>query len=1016
MKRFLLIISAVILALTGGVSIAKAEDEVEKSQISAADIKDGLKVYISSALKESSRDFTNFYMIAHPESSDKNALMINENLTSETKDAATWTLIATNKNDAIFTDKPTYYLFNESSNKYFGSSLANGNSGNNRLVDSQDKAYAFCFLTAEDIAKTQPTLHAMVTYGNDNAVFIHCSIDADTWFRIARNGNITYVDNIQQSNTTYHNTYGTYMAMLVYSTTMPNNEKAAEGIAALQSTYDEIKSYYDKMTSSTYDDVAFTEEQENNLADALDNAKTALDDTPSGDNSYYTDLQSALQTVYEKVPYVEGGTSRWLISVDSIKDGREVIFQLSNTQYPNYMVVSNPYTDGSNAVMVNAGDKSGATVWKLVAANTTDAYTGNATYYLMDTATGKYLGTSGELSNTSNGAYDGTAKNYKKMVLTTDSAYKFSVNSVNSIITLDNKNTGKFGNDDAVIIQYSYDADNWFRLARFGGYAELRFLGQNDNWTAWNMYCNDADYRISSELSEAINTYGNLILVAGSNPGEYPDTAAVKAYQGAVAAANGVSETTTRAQIRSIIDNLKAQYDVAALLQANPVTTGYYYIVSAWNSTAAYDPQTDTSDPGNVKLKAQNSTDKSQIFYITETEDGSGEFNVQNFATSRYIGARTSDSYVPYYDTPLDNTYHKFIYHTQGQFNWIATTDTYYFNPNGSNLNATTQGKTASSNTDWYLRPVPQYIIEQLNGTATYTDTNNNLAATGTISAAGLQSALEAYSDVTSIDLTAATLPADLTGETLNAMMSGNQVATLPSGSTLEGNNLIIDGTCANLALTDKLTFAPATSFTATKATISRKLYSGLNTVCLPFAFSAANIGVSGAKIYAFTTNSDNTVTFTETTEAEAGLPVLVWLPEDASTSLYGISASNVEIQTVALADRSVVIGTFTTITPGEGCYKLSQDGTEFVQTTESSTVLPFRFYLKPRNVASDSFRLVLNDDDDPTGLNNAAAEDYTLKQISAIYDSAGHRLQSPKKGINIFRYADGSTQKVYIK
>ncbi len=1003
MKRLFLFLAIMIASQLLGATSCFADDLTDTVAVKASDVKDGMRLYIQSANPQYEGA-----VITAKNVSSAQCLMLNEALTSNNKDSALWTLVSTGQNDPIYTDKPTYYLYNANLQLYFGvnGEVTSTNSNFKRLVSTTDKAYAFCVLTKDEI-NTKENRNNMDNYGNANAVYFHHSNSDGSWFRLGRfnSEQVTYY-----SSDSYLKAYGNNQAMLIYTPDIPNSKKAAEGIKTLQDYVDEISANCKVMLSSTYDDVALDKTA---LKAALDDANNALTTLPSGENSYYTAIKDTLQAAYEKVPYVEGGRDRWLISADSVKAGKKVIFRFLHDYYNNsyidkYMATNPAVTSGQNSVMVKGETKDDATVWELVDAKATDTIYSTPTYYLKDTSTGKYLGTMDSLTN--------KEQSHKCMVDDITKAYAFTILSAKYVSKIDSFTLKTYDNDDAVVIQHSNRADSWFRLARYGSNDYLYYFQKNDQFTAWSMYTAESDYSIKGELAQAINAYGSLKLPVGNNPGEYSE-AAVSDYYNAVAQAKAVSGNESRAKIRGIIDNLKAQYEIANALEPNPVVTGYYYIVSAQKGTAIYDPKTDSNDPGNVKLQDFDANKKSQIFYVTETEDGSELFDIQNLATSRYIGAITKNSYVPYSDTLLTNKHHRFIYHTQGQFNWIVAGETSYFNPNGDNLNVTFRGGNASSNTDWYLKRVPDYIIENFKESAKYENNGGALVATGEITLAGLKSFVEANEGITSIDLSGATLPEEVIADDLEALMGDNVVVYLPESATIGGQNIVVGNSCSSLVLADKTAFVPAKTFTAEKVDIARQLYGGLNTVCLPFSFTASDIAdATDVKLYVYSSTTDGSVVFDEATEVKAGQAALVYIGGDEDDARqYTISKENVEI-TVSPVDDDVIQGVFDTLKVGTGAYKLNQAGKAFVATTEASTVLPFRFYMKATKSGSAAYSLILRDEDDITGLADATSTDYSLKEISAVYDAAGHKLQSPKKGVNIFRYADGTTRKIYIK
>ena len=271
------------------------------------------------------------------------------------------------------------------------------------------------------------------------------------------------------------------------------------------------------------------------------------------------------------------------------------------------------------------------------------------------------------------------------------------------------------------------------------------------------------------------------------------------------------------------------------------------------------------------------------------------------------------------------------------------------------------------------------------------------------------------YSTATSVDMTNATILPSIEKEDVAVLQptSSNILVYAPSETynDLSGANIIIDGTCSNLVLTDKKDFAPTGAFTATAGTVSRQLYAGLNTVCMPFAFSASDIS-SEAKVYTYSETRENTLSFTEVDNVEAGVPCLVEIPEGTATANYSIALSGASVA-AAPASASPLVGTFVKQTLGTGKYKLNDEG-KFVKTVAESVLWPFRFCLDISGAASNTFAITFSDDD-PTSV-NSVAEEQGVTDVVSIYGEDGVKRASLQKGINILKFANGKIQKVFIK
>gem|GEM_PF-2728582 len=955
------------------------------------------------------------YMVAHPTNANANAVMCDEAL-ADVGTAAQWVFESADGYDAIYTDKPLYYLKDVTTGKYYGaaSSTTSINQGDKRMVEGTTLAYTFCLLTADEI-KTKEG-HNVNSYGNTKAVFIHHSNSDGTWFRLSRFDGYTQVYYI---SSTVYPTNADWHAWNAYAAEEPNSSKAAEGIAALQAYYDEVNGYYAIMTDPTYDDVAFTAAQKTALADALAAAKTALDDTPSGENSYYTDLKDQLQAVYEQVPYVAGGKKYWAISVNDLTDGSKVIFErgarnTTNYKDPLYMVANTGAT-GNNAVLTNADSKNATAVWQLEATGGYDKiYTDKPTYYLKDVTSGKYFGTT-DLT--------GTGSNKKDMVSTTAMAYPFSFLSIEDVKNKQGITINDYGNPDAAIIQYSIDSENWLRPVSFGSYTYVYMYDSyntntsyttNTMWPAWNLYTGEQNLSIQDELTEVIAEYGSKTFPnTGSDPGCF-DESKVQPYTDALAAVNALTATSTRQQIRTAIDNLISAYEAVKNLEVLPITDDYYYIESAWSSLAGTNTRAcDPNDGSNlVQRKSYNAPDKYAIWQIKETT--TGQYTVQNFGSGLYVGNQIDANNVTLVSDVPTATYQKFTYDAEGQFKWTdsGTSFTYYIKTYGDNAVGRYYKRGTSDFDAWYLKRVPAAVIAQL--TTDYKCIDGVVSTSSEVDLNLLKAYISEQPVVTAVDLTSATLPTGTTADQLSALVSGTNALVYINDGSLLGTNVVSNGYCENLSLLDKTDFAPMEgSLVAGSGTITRKLYAGLNTVCVPLDLRVINIPVEGAKLYTFSGVDGSTITFSETTSVAAGTPCIVELPATTVTADYQLTFTDMIMAAITPVNTDKIIGSYTNKDLGEGYYKLDLDDV-FVKTTATSTIKAFRFYLNLGDAASNTFKLSLSNDD-PTGIDSNEQRMEKRGQYT-IYSADGTKRSTLQKGLNIIRYNNGTSQKILIK
>lgn len=242
-------------------------------------------------------------------------------------------------------------------------------------------------------------------------------------------------------------------------------------------------------------------------------------------------------------------------------------------------------------------------------------------------------------------------------------------------------------------------------------------------------------------------------------------------------------------------------------------------------------------------------------------------------------------------------------------------------------------------------------------------------------------------------DGTEATLPTIKNNE-LVYIASTN--ATVPTTLTEQTNYVnAADNTAYKLVLTDKQDFYAPSAFTAQTVTYSRANTAGYNSVCLPFAISAADFG-SEARLEQFTSTDGQSVSLTSTTdENAAGQPCFVYCPETQTEWTLTKQNAHIVAEPIEASDGNAVLhGSFTNAAIGAGQYKLTADGTAFGVTTNKGKVTAFRTYLTPATTAGAAALLqVLHDGAEVTGV-NTAVQPAGVNQPAAVYDLTGRRVQ----------------------
>ena len=748
------------------------------------------------------------------------------------------------------------------------------------------------------------------------------------------------------------------------SASITNKMYAAEGIDSLTRCHARILSIYNDMSDPTYKDVALTADRRTALENKLGEVATAIETSPSADNSYYYNLADELQTLYNKCPWVDGGNKYWTLTIDSIADGKRIMIESAHPSY-SYFIVAYPDNNNNNSVMINDKGKSEKNIWQLVATGTTDAiYTDKPTYYLKDLTSGKYLG-----ATDPNSINPGD----KRMVDGTDKAYAFAFLTKDEIKEKENNNLNLYGCNDAVFIHHSNADGTWFRLSRFQNATELYYISSsaypnNNDWQTMNIYSGDKNFDIADELTSVLAETSDLSVDnIGLDPGKLPE-APMTAYLNAQAKAKAITSSNTRQEYRTAIDNLRAAYDVAKATPVNPVTDGYYYIESAWTSKAgqhvvAYDP----NDGSNMLKNHANTNSAYDIFQLTTI--GDGQYALKNLGSGLYVGQAVDANRVTLVESMTEGVYQTFTYDTKGEFKWKdnKTSCTYYINGDwiGRYYRQTTSGFDA-----WYLRTVPQSTIDKLLYGISFAVEGNSLVAQGTnIDISSISNALAENTGVADIDLTNATLSEEVTATELSALLNGNQLAYLPESSALEGRNIIKGGNCAELILTDNADFKPQSAFTATQASYTKSGLdgSGWYSAVLPYDFTVPD----GVKVLNNAIMSEDFITFDN---VEAGAAIAANTPFLYKTTADAITfeTTNATVTTAPAASGELQ-GTFVKIPAGDATGKiiLNKYGTSFATATAKAAIPAFRAYLNAR-AGSKTFSIVINNE--LTGIASADA------------------------------------------
>lgn len=226
-----------------------------------------------------------------------------------------------------------------------------------------------------------------------------------------------------------------------------------------------------------------------------------------------------------------------------------------------------------------------------------------------------------------------------------------------------------------------------------------------------------------------------------------------------------------------------------------------------------------------------------------------------------------------------------------------------------------------------------------------------------------------------------------LVAENPNALFIANE------GQLTNTTNVIVNGTCANLVLTDQKPFKTPSAFTATNADFTKTVSdAGYATMVIPFD-AALPEGVLAYNI----TGSDGDKLVKEDAESiKANKPVML-----KNNGTFKFTATNAAIAATpdGVVANGLLCGVYnTTVVPAEGYVLQSQDkGVNFYKAGETGVeVNAFRAYLADATTT----RLFFNLDDDVTGISEAAVSSEAAD--SEIYNLNGQRVANAQKGLYI--------------
>ncbi len=348
------------------------------------------------------------------------------------------------------------------------------------------------------------------------------------------------------------------------------------------------------------------------------------------------------------------------------------------------------------------------------------------------------------------------------------------------------------------------------------------------------------------------------------------------------------------------------------------------------------------------------------------------------------------------------------IYDASGEMVWISYGSPFTTNSTiAAGLSAGTYTLVASlgDGTELIISSNPAYDMVVYNGTQEDTQAYKTSGITADSYTSGtLNLYRQSGNLVGDFDFVTGSGDAPNALATLNADNDSNLPSALRNKTNIIYGWNGTTGTAYNIDITDKANFYAPGNFNATDVQYARTNTGGLNTVCLPFAVAAneySTVFGNDATVYVLHSLEGSSIQFVQTTgDIAAGTPVLV---NNSSTSEWSFNATTSRSMTGTAGNSTEgggqIVGAFQKATLGAGYYKLNSAGTKFVNTTATSTITPFRFYLSATASGTRAFVLSFIDlDETITTVGAVQTEDGSL-QTKDIYDLQGRRVTQPQRG-----------------
>lgn len=205
-------------------------------------------------------------------------------------------------------------------------------------------------------------------------------------------------------------------------------------------------------------------------------------------------------------------------------------------------------------------------------------------------------------------------------------------------------------------------------------------------------------------------------------------------------------------------------------------------------------------------------------------------------------------------------------------------------------------------------------------------------------------------------------------------------------------NNVVVNGTVANLVLTYDKAFNAPEGFTAASVTLTRNVRAGVNSFVLPFEAKANDLGAT--KVATFKETNGDIANFETVAEVEANKPFLTIDAKEAKELKFVDKTIVATPETFADND---FVGVYVP-TNAAGMYGINNDG-NLQKGGAGATISAFHAYLKVNDAKPAPARIALN------GSTLTAINGITADKVvdTAVYDLSGRRVNGKlQKGLYI--------------